>query len=601
MSIQVLSELHGEVRRLFIAGSGLARGDLRLRAMQAQLEKLGGSAPIFAKLSEGVQALLDADAEEAAGRLLELGTLLHAVLYTQGRTEAAGELIETPAEHPTGETPVPYRKLKPLIDALTERGPGRLEVVQSAYQEGMFGDIRTHLPAVDALGDTYTEIADFIQTKVIPSIGERAEPLLLQRLDLEGGRAEARKLHCIHGIRGAADPSLYLRALAEGAPELRIAAVTILGGYPEQEDVVLEASQSRRKDLREAALLALSRLATVQAADRLLEELTSAKDPELAVEPIRKCAEPGLTARVISYAEELLGQFREESKPEETLVERMAAAISCLSVKQGEEVRQFLQKLLDTPGFMVKETEESQEEAALALLEQGGPATLGFVEGLHRKWSGLHLSYSVLAALRTLSPGELYDRFSPYLQYGSSPKRMQLLHTIRQHSAHLDDPAIRTGEAAGTYTWDPRWLPLFIANDDEELVCRFAPDAPDPEVTSYILAKLQADQGKRVNYPALLLSTLKRMRHEEAPEALIRVLEQRLEQRAGSSAWWYIEHDLLRLVQELPASYAGRIEGLAGLATNEGVRRSLVEAAQALQNKGQDLQADDHKGAEINL
>ncbi|MGF7035167.1 hypothetical protein J2T17_006172 [Paenibacillus mucilaginosus] len=595
MSIQVLTELHEEVRRLFIAGSGMASGDLRLRALQPRLEKLADAAPVLGRLAEGVQALVESDADSSPGRLLELGTLLHAVMYTQGRTDTQGELVEAGADIPAGTTHVPYRKLKPLIDALTERGPGRLEIIRSALEEGLFGDIRTHRPAVIALEDSYAETAEFVQERVLPAIGARAVPLLLQELNLQGGKADGRRLLAIHRLRGPGDPSLYLTALAEGAAELQVAAASILGDYEDQEAALLEASRSRRKELREAALLALSRIPSTKAADRLMECLASEKDAPLAVEPLRLSQNPALTARVLSHAEGLLAEFGGAEKPEAGLIARMAAAVSSLGTKREEDVFSFLQKLLASPHFMKRETGEIQEEAAGLLLESGDPQALGFVESLHGEWNHRLISFALRAALRRLPPEAVYERYAPYVKEKKTAAAKELLQTIRRLTTGLSRIGDGAREAREAQPWDDRWLPLFIRLDEEELVCRFVPEAPEPEAAAYVLAKLDAQGGRRGNNPAPLLTALFRMDEALASERLLHVIEQRT--LAGS--WWYIEYDLQRLLQELPASFADRLERLAGQAKNEGIRRALEEAALVARNKEHGSKGEADKGEGI--
>lgn len=43
MSTALLQELHQEIRRLYIAGSGLAAGDFRLKRLLPQFQQLGNA------------------------------------------------------------------------------------------------------------------------------------------------------------------------------------------------------------------------------------------------------------------------------------------------------------------------------------------------------------------------------------------------------------------------------------------------------------------------------------------------------------------------------------------------------------------------------
>src|SRR4029450_7886974 len=92
MSIPVLVQVYDEMRRLAIAGSAVAPGDFRLKKLVAPLEKSGEKAPVFAKVAQAIQAVVDSNDKTASTALLELTTLVNAILYTQGATGIAGDL-----------------------------------------------------------------------------------------------------------------------------------------------------------------------------------------------------------------------------------------------------------------------------------------------------------------------------------------------------------------------------------------------------------------------------------------------------------------------------------------------------------------------------
>src|SRR5688572_17575987 len=92
MSIAVLSQVYDEVRRLAIAGSNLAAGDFRLKKLVPPLEASAAKAPVFGKVAQAITAAIDAPAKDSAAALLELSTLVSAILYTQGETGVEGKL-----------------------------------------------------------------------------------------------------------------------------------------------------------------------------------------------------------------------------------------------------------------------------------------------------------------------------------------------------------------------------------------------------------------------------------------------------------------------------------------------------------------------------
>ncbi len=156
MSIPVLSQVFTEARRLAIAGSVVARGDFRLKKLLPPLEQAGQQAPVFAKIAEAANAVIESPEESSAGALLELTSLVNAVLYTQGETGLAGTLepIET-TDLGGVATQTSARVLKPLLEALSSTGSGRLELVKDAFERGLFRDLRLVKPALTALDDPY--------------------------------------------------------------------------------------------------------------------------------------------------------------------------------------------------------------------------------------------------------------------------------------------------------------------------------------------------------------------------------------------------------------------------------------------------------------
>ena len=91
MSISILNQVYDEVRRSAIAGSAVAAGDFRLKKLIPALEKAGRNVPVFAKVAQAARQLIESDEQNSAA-LLELTTLINAILYTQGETGCNGPL-----------------------------------------------------------------------------------------------------------------------------------------------------------------------------------------------------------------------------------------------------------------------------------------------------------------------------------------------------------------------------------------------------------------------------------------------------------------------------------------------------------------------------
>jgi hypothetical protein len=159
MSIPVLIQVYDEMRRLAIAGGAVASGDFRLKKLIAPLEKAGEKAPVFARVGLAVGAVVDSTEKTASTALLELTTLVNAILYTQGETGIAGELKPLETTDLGGQaTQASARVLKPLLEALSSTGSGRLELIRDAFDRGIFRDLRLVKPALNSIDDSYSEI-----------------------------------------------------------------------------------------------------------------------------------------------------------------------------------------------------------------------------------------------------------------------------------------------------------------------------------------------------------------------------------------------------------------------------------------------------------
>jgi hypothetical protein len=253
MSIPVLVEVYDETRRLAIAGSVVAPGDFRVKKLIPPLEKMGEKAPVFTKVAQAAQAVVDSNEKTAAAALLELTTLVNAILYTQGETGITGQWqpIET-TDLGGFETQAGARVLKPLMEALSTTGSGRLEVIRDAFERGAFRDLRLVKPALNALDDPYPEIGDLIADQVLPLYGNAILSELRARLNVKGRGGDVRRLQVLHRLDPEGSRDLVKQALDEGSKEMKVAAVECLGGHGDDLSYLLEQAKGKAKEVRSA-------------------------------------------------------------------------------------------------------------------------------------------------------------------------------------------------------------------------------------------------------------------------------------------------------------------------------------------------------------
>lgn len=578
MSIDVLFELQHEVRRLFIAGSGMAAGDLRLQKMLPQLQKLGESVPIFTRMAQAVSQVLEAETSSSAGKLLELGTLLNSVLYTQGKTETKEELFPVEGAQSTLATPIPYRKLQPLVEALTQKGQGRMEQLRLGYDENLFQDFRVISAAVTALDDSYAEIPDFLHRKVLPALGKAALPALMQQFRQDGGKGDARRLELIQPLLPALEASEWLlQAAVKGSTDVRSTAIELLGDFPEQEEFILDQADDKKKEIRKAALYALSRLGTEQAIARLYKALNS-KDQDIAIEPVRLCRANELTLRVIDHAQAMLEQIVHGANIADS-AQMLMADIRSLEGKRVPEVVNLLETLLSTAGFVVPETEAVQEAAADLLLQLDLPEADRFAVRLHEAYNRKFIGYSLRAAIKILPPEDVYERFYSDFKDRKQAAAKELLRVMYDVTPSLNYQVYERMDSPIHTTWDPRWVHLFVKLDEEELVCRFAGE-PDPKVTNYLVKKCEERPHFNTNKTTLILAVLFRQNYSNAPNLLMDILE-----KPGNKQFYYLDRLQLTLLSLLPKSYSERLAKFAEGLSYQGMKSQLLDIAGTLAAK----------------
>ena len=258
MNLQPLYDVKARLEQAAIAGTGLLGEDFRLQRAAESLKPLAAASPVFGKIDGGLRALLSAPAEERAGLLLDLLALVDAVAYTQGKTGMAGELEPLPTGGGTFQQ-ISYGQLSPLLTALTTTGGGRLEIIQSAWEDHpeFFTDYRVLPAVVDGLGDSYGEIAE-LNAKILKQSGPAALPLLKEGFDPAGNRAMARRVEVISALEGAGATPWLREVLPQAKKDARAAVLTALGKDAKNLSLLLELAQTEKGANRDAVLKALA-------------------------------------------------------------------------------------------------------------------------------------------------------------------------------------------------------------------------------------------------------------------------------------------------------------------------------------------------------
>jgi hypothetical protein len=602
MSIPVLIQVYDEMRRLAIAGSAVAAGDFRLKKLIEPLGKAGEKAPVFAKVGQAVQAVVDSNEKTASIALLELATLVNAILYTQGETGIAGELKPLESIDLGGQaTQASARILKPLLEALTTTGSGRIELIRDAYERGTFKDLRLVKAAINAIDDPYPEIAELIAEKVLPLYGKAILPELRSKFDVKGRGGHLQRLRLMHQLDPQGSRELIQLALAEGSKEMKVVAIECLGTSPDDLAYLLEQAKAKAKDVRAAALRALT-AANTSAADVVttLKKAIAGPDLELMIARVKQSTLPEIQDYVLEQAE---GQFAavlktKDKKEQGAGISRLQQLVSCLDERSDAKAEAFLLKCFDNAAALAAIKSEPSgsdlNELVAHVLSQGTPKMQQRLVAAHQKLTGGSLTPALYAARATMTAAKFYEEFSPLLK-GITEKRTKKGGEAHDRGAALQDVLTSQNEHFMYRPWmhhggyyprpaqeklkelDPRWLDAAVDAQLVDLVCELA--RPDHAATNRFLSE-QLAKLKKPHESQEVLRTMVRIRHPNASDAVIAALKA----QAKETSHYYLSYWYGRMIADLPASEFPKFEALLPTLPDKMVDQ-LMDSVLALKNK----------------
>ena len=358
-----LYDLQQELNRLFIAGSKFAKNDPRLQKHVPILKKLGEKAPVFNKLAQEVEALLQVESTQAAEKLLGVSTLLYSVLYTQGVTveaEATKESQIPTIQLANVNTIYSYLQLKPVLQALTQSNSGRLEILQDAFERKVFDDSRTYGYLSYALADKYSELTYYVENTIIPACGKAMIPFLIADFRLEDKNENVRRLRLLYQLGYAGIGTLVDKIFSENLPNLQAEAIDIIADKKDEqtEAFIISLTGDKNKAVRGAAYSALAKLGTQRSIDKLYELYNTNKqkgNAELLAEAIAKVAAPEyflpFVEKIQERYQQLLTIDDSDEKALSAAFERFVIDIDILANKDCEGVYTLFAEMLQNKEF----------------------------------------------------------------------------------------------------------------------------------------------------------------------------------------------------------------------------------------------------------
>lgn len=510
--MSVIDQVYQETRRLAVAGSNLAADDFRLKKLVPLLRKASEKAPIFGRLADASEELLASKSANSADKLLELSSMVTAIRYTQGQTGIEGKLQPLPkSDLELKPTRTSARVLKPLLDALTSTGSGRLEIICDAYERGLFNDLRLVTPAITAIDDVYGEIGDFIAEKVLRIYGPSIYPRLESGFDLKGKTGAARRLKLMHRLDPDRAQPLVDEALESGSKEVKLAAIACLKGNPKAIGPLIDQANSKIKDVRLAALRSMAEMDKPEIIDALIKALSGNDAGDLA-NHVRRNRSKKLKSFLLEELNRLLDTSlkTKDAKARDKNLTRLRELLPTIRRASDKDTIAFLARVYD---------EKSKLEKLKGTHTDGNDILLS-VTYLISECENKALQKRVVEDVSEMSPqlfmacfhislahestAAHFDRFSPYyvgeVKKGRKTKDAQKSEALRNLLAIAASPrsynpyfhdsymyGIAEDEDRSPKKLDDRWLDMAVEHKDQDLVMALA--RPNHKPTQAFLAE----------------------------------------------------------------------------------------------------------------
>ena len=492
------------------------------------------------------------------------------------------------------------RVLKPLLEALSSTGSGRLELIRDAIERGAFRDLRLVKPALFAIDDPYSEIGDLIVEKVLPLYGKAVLPELRAKIDIkEKTNGHQNRLKLMHKLDPEGTRDIVHNTLAEGSKEMRVVAIECLGTSDDDLPHLFEHAKAKAKDVRRAALRALtaSRLAAASVLTTIKNAIAG-NDIELIIERVRETPLPEIQDYVLAQAEEQFAATLKlkDAKEQAPAVDRMHYLLSCLEGRKDPAAEAFILKCFDnTKAFAAIKSEPSGgdvNEHVARILSHGTPAMQKKLVAEQANLAGPMLSSAIYAARAIMPPADFYREFAPLLK-GLTSKRGKkggenergviladiLTHGERRHYYRYVTYLGNEEKPEKSRELDPRWLDSAIETGDEDLVCALARSGHDG--VNAFLAEHLAAVKKSSHEATNLLQAMVRIGHPGVADAIIMELKR---QAKEATPYFYGGYWLSRLIAELPKNAASKFEELLPTLPERMIDQ-LMDAVTTLKNK----------------
>jgi len=512
MAKDTLKQLDVSIDGMFFTGAQVARTNPELAAAKHKLAPIAAKIPAIRRVTEQVGKLEQAEGKSAASELLDLALLLAQVRSAQASPQLptdTGELTDLPPAAKIG-SPLQPAELQTLVGALTNTGENRYRaaIIGDAVFRGSARDLRILSLCVPALSDTH--IADVVETRLIPLMGEGVIPELRKALDIEKGRTiDQRLLRSIVRIEGVKAMDILNDAIERGGADMRSAAIEEFGKVAPAEAepiATMLVEKDRSKEVKLAAIRALAKAQGDAALDVLIRSFGGSAEMRATAETsLMQSTHPRATERIITLFTpeyEELAHYKikkattkeekdEAAKAQKAHNEKIAYLVDLVDLlaSRGTEAT----KTIVVHIFRTHKIKEVRDTAARALLRMGyQEAWDELVPALYEAPEAAQ--YQFIHGAFAFEPAKAYERLAPFFKPEALMNKSGLEFAQRvllRLNAIFDEPA--SEHLVALFDQDPHWTDLGI-----QLL-------PAEALRPYALSLLKRTKSPKALEPALNL------------------------------------------------------------------------------------------------
>lgn len=525
-----LVQLKERLVHITIAGTELIEEDFRLKNTFESFSVLADKNPVFKKIYLSLKQLFEAEKSQKPIILLNILGLLDAVLYTQAQTAIDGEYKELETNQNLESIyQFRYSEVKPVLDALTTTGSGRVNVIEDAIKltPYIFKNYRILNALINDLDDTYGEMAtrifDIVESlgtdKPIhlmeydytphhrPSYNKYYLPeidkdyiisLLKNNFDPQGKKIMAKRLKLISIIAKETENDWYLSILETAKKEVREEAISALQYSDKNTPLLLELAKKERGKAKDMVYSVLGKFKFDNMAEFWGKELE--KSPEYALN-LKESDSDEISDLLADYIKENLKKVL--NYDEKAQKYNYPMLLSCTVNKTSDKMLKFYKWILSSETncrFKNLKDEwthhaeclESLDSTIFQTLILSCPANIvDFLNNLPDNHKRNLARSCFVADLLTLSASEVYKNWykNPIL---TIPKLKQTLEDIRYiDNSYYITTTSNNGYPYNSYPYesnllkrklkeplDERWFDYMISLNLDDLLRQLAPKEP---------------------------------------------------------------------------------------------------------------------------